>query len=81
MARMNLFTKQKQTHAYRELTCGCQGEWKEGDGWTGCFQLANANCYIWKKTTRSYLSTGNHIQSTGINHNGKDILKCMYTYN
>lgn len=43
-----------------------------GDGWTGCLGLADPNCYIWK-TTRSYLSTGNHIQSPGINHNGKDI--------
>ena len=29
---MNLFTKQKQTHSYREQTCGCQeGGWvREG---------------------------------------------------
>ena len=48
---MNLFTKQKQTHGCRELTCGCQGQWREGDGWTGCLGLADANgrCYIWNK--------------------------------
>ena len=27
--KMNLFTKQKQTHRHREQTCGCQG----GRGW------------------------------------------------
>ena len=55
---MNLFKKQKQTHGYREYTCGCQGEWKEGDGWTGCFQLADANCYIWNKQQSPTLAQG-----------------------
>ena len=26
---MNLSTKQKQTHRYREQTCGCQGQGRE----------------------------------------------------
>ena len=33
MAQMNLSTKQKQTHGYREQTCGCQGrgmDWEFG---------------------------------------------------
>ena len=30
---MNISTEQKQTHRYREQTCGCQGEWgREGLG-------------------------------------------------
>ena len=37
MAQMSLFTKQKQTHRHRELTCGCQGgggrEWDELGIW------------------------------------------------
>ena len=57
---MNLFTKQKQTHGYRELTCGCQGQWREGDGWTGCLGLADANgrCYIWNKQQGPTLAEG-----------------------
>ena len=34
---MNLSTKQKQTHGYREQTCGCQGrggkKWDEWGVW------------------------------------------------
>ena len=33
MPQMNLFTKQKQTHRYREKMCGVKGE--SGAGWTG----------------------------------------------
>ena len=28
---MNMSVKQKQTHRYREQTCGCQG--RGGEGW------------------------------------------------
>ena len=31
MTQMNISLKQKQTHRYREQTCGCQGE----EGWGG----------------------------------------------
>ena len=31
MTQMNLFMKQKQTHRYREQTCGCQGG-RDGEG-------------------------------------------------
>ena len=33
--QMNLQTEQKQTHRYREETCGCPGKEGFGDGWTG----------------------------------------------
>ena len=46
MAQMNLSTKQKQTHRYREQTCGCQGGLGEGEGWTGSLWLVDANYYI-----------------------------------
>ena len=36
-------TKQKQTHKYREQTCGRQGM---GEEWTGGLGLADANQYI-----------------------------------
>ena len=41
---MNLSMKQKQTHRYREQTCGCQGGEGVGDGWIGSLGLADANC-------------------------------------
>ena len=40
---MNTFTKQKQTHSHRELTCGCQRGEGVGEGWTGSLGLADAN--------------------------------------
>ena len=43
MAKMNLSTEQKQTHRYREQTCGCQGGSREGMGWTGSLGLVDAN--------------------------------------
>ena len=44
MTQMNLSTKQKQTHRYREKTCGAKGE--SGAGWTGSLGLADTNYYI-----------------------------------
>ena len=32
MAQMNVSTKKKQTHRYREQTCGCQGGRRSGGG-------------------------------------------------
>ena len=45
MAKMNLPTKQKQTHRHRDQTCGCQGG-ERGEGWTGSLGLVDANYYI-----------------------------------
>ena len=46
MTQINLSTEQKQTHRHRGQTCGCQGGGWEGEGWTGCLELADTNCYI-----------------------------------
>ena len=43
---MNLSTKQKQTHRYREQTCGCQGGGGK-EGWIGSFRLTDYNYYIY----------------------------------
>ena len=40
---MNISMKQKQTHRYREQTCGCQGD---GGGRIGSLGLADASYYI-----------------------------------
>ena len=47
--QMNLSTKQKETHRYREWSCGYQGgeerEWQRV-GWPGSLGLVDANYYI-----------------------------------
>ena len=48
MARMNLSTKQKQTHSHREQTCACQGVGdRKGKQWAGSQGLVDANYYIY----------------------------------
>ena len=37
--------QQKQTHRYKEHTCGCQGGEGEGEGWTGNLGLVDTNYY------------------------------------
>ena len=67
---MNLSTQQKQTCRHREQTCGCSG------GGGGCKLL-----YIgWVNNKALLYSTGNYIQYTMINHNGREYLKkeCVY---
>ena len=52
---MHLSVKKKQTHRYREHTCGTPGEVGEEVGWIESLGLADANFYTkdgW--TTRSY---------------------------
>ena len=43
---MNLSTEQKQIDRHREQTCGCQGGWGMGDGWTGSLGLADVNFFF-----------------------------------
>ena len=61
MAPVNLSTKQKQTPRHREQTCGCQ----EGGRGGKLLRLK------WISNAVVLYSTGNYIQSPGINHNGK----------
>ena len=46
MIQIDISTKQKQTHRYREQTCGCQGGGEVGEGRKGSLGLAEANYYI-----------------------------------
>ena len=74
---MNISTKQKQTHRYREQTCGPKGRGLE-EGRIGSLGLADANyCYIYIEWINKVLlcSTGNYIQYPVINHNGKEYEK------
>ena len=68
---MNLSAKQKQIYRHREQTCGCQAGGGRG-GWTGSSGLVDANYYSeWINNKVLLYSTGNDIQSPGIDHDGK----------
>ena len=71
MTQVNISTEQKQTHKYREKTCGCQG----GGGGSGMWEFVVGRCKLLHLKWISYdillYSTGNYIQSLGIEHNGR----------
>ena len=71
---MNLLTKQKQTHRHREQTCGCQGGGGLGGGMDWEFGVGRCKLLHleWINNKVPLYSTGNYIQSPGINHNGKE---------
>ena len=56
MRQIDISMKQKQTHNYRELTCGLpRGRGWIGKGRIGSLGLADADCYIYDgSTTMSY---------------------------
>ena len=43
---MNISTKQKQTHGYKEQTSDCQGGGEVAEGGVGSLGLTDANYYI-----------------------------------
>ena len=67
----------KQTHRHWEQTCGCQG-FGEREGWTGSVGLADENRHVWNGLTARSHSTGNYIQYSVINHNGKEYKNNAY---
>ena len=82
MTQMNLSTK--QTHRHREQTCGCQGGWAGGRRMNWEFGVGRCKPLHleWVNDKVLLYSTGNYIQSPGINHNGKEYKKeCLYVYN
>ena len=74
---MNLSTKQKQTHGHKEQTHDCQ-EGKGGSGVDGEFGVVRCKLLHLEQINNEVLlySTGNYIQSLGIDHARKRI----YTY-
>ena len=73
---MNLPTEQKQTHRHRDQSCGYQ----EGTG----RERAALGIWGWQTQTITFrmdkqqvptVQTGNYIQSSGINCNGKEHYK------
>ena len=71
MTQMNL--SMKQTHRYREQTCGYQGgEGREGMDWEFGISRCKLLNIKWIKIKVLLYSTGNYIQYPVINHNGKE---------
>ena len=46
MAQLNLSTKQRKTHSYRDQTCGCQGGEGKEEGWAENLGLVDATYNI-----------------------------------
>ena len=83
---MKLSTKQKQTHGHREQTCGSKRARSRGmNGVGGWGWQMSANIYTeWINNKVLLYSTGNCIQYSRTNHNGKEYFKkdayvCVYT--
>ena len=72
MAQINLSTEKKQTHGHEEQTCGCQGEGR-GSGMNWAFWVSRYKLLHlpWISNEVLLNSTGNSIQSPGIEHNGR----------
>ena len=70
MARMNLHTKQKQTHRYRKQSCGYQGGEEGGSEMDGKFGVGKDKILHlkWISSEVLLLNTGNYIQSFEIEH-------------
>ena len=49
MTQMNLSTKQKQAHRYREKICDCQGGWRGGTDWEFRVQFSSVQSlsHVW----------------------------------
>ena len=82
--QVNFFTKQKRTHGHREQTHGSQ-RGKEGGGQGRNYEFGTSRyklLYIKQVNNKVLLhSTGNYIQYTVINQNGKEYKKeYIYIY-
>ena len=70
---MNLSTKQKQTHRYREQTCGCQGQGREKRPGIWGWQMQTI-AFRMDEQQGPNVQHRNYSQSPVINHNGKEYL-------
>ena len=72
MTQMNLSMKQKQTHRHREQIRGCQWETHAGRlEWESSISMCKLLYIGWINNKVLLYSTGNCIQYSVINHNGK----------
>ena len=78
MAQMNLSTKQKQTHRLGEQICNCrEGGGREGMDWEFRVSKCKLLPLEWISNEVLLYSTGNYIQSLGIDHDGRCYKKGM----
>ena len=75
MTQMNVSMKQKQTHRYRQQTCGCQGGGRGGKDWEFGISRCKLLYIGWRNNKVLLYSTGNYIQYPVIKHNGKEYKK------
>ena len=68
---MNMSTEQKQTHRHEEQSCGCQGR-GGGNGMDWEFEVGRCKLLHlkWISNEVFLYSTGNHIQSLEMEHDG-----------
>ena len=72
---MNISMKQKQSHRYREQTCGCQAGGGGGKDWKFGISRCKLVYIGWINNKVLLYSTGNYIQYPVINLNGKEYEK------
>ena len=81
MTQINISMKQKQTHGYREQTCGCQEDEECRGGKGGEFGISKGKLiYRMDKQQVLLYSTWKYIQYPVINHNGKEYEEVIYIY-
>ena len=74
MTQLNLSTR--HTHRQREQTCSCQGKWgQEGMDWELEISRRKLLYTEWINNKVLLYSTGDYIQSPGINNNRKEYYK------
>ena len=79
---MNLSMKQKQAHRHTEQTCGCPSGERGGKDWEFGISRCKLLYIEWINNKVLLYSTGNYIQYSVINHNGKEYEKeYLYLYN
>ena len=72
LAQVNLSTKQKQIHRPREQACGCQGRGgRSGKDWDFRVSRCKLLHLEWISNKVLLYSTGNYIQSLGMDHDGR----------
>jgi len=76
---MNLSTK--QTHRQKGRLAVVKGMWWEGMDWEFGISRCELLHLEWMDNKALLYSTGNYIQNTGINHNGKESLCCTAEIN
>ena len=74
MTQMNLSMKQEQTHKHKEQTCDCQGRRAVREGMDWEFGVSKCKLLHTERINNKILlyGTGNYIQYSAINHNGKE---------